>query len=236
METCPPPAEAATCILFVDDEPEVQFLYANYCRRWGYRYEGVEVPEEALAAALALHPALIFLDVMMPRVDGFDLLVQLKADPRVAGIPVIMLTGGAGEIPDKVKGLTHGAIDYLVKPLDPQEMQARIQTHLHARESHERQGRERELRAVRQTATFLNHSINNLLATIQAAAELVEDEDENSALRAELIAENVQAITEIIARLKQIRQVITTDYAGTEEMLDIEGSLGKSGDTGEPAA
>jgi nitrogen-specific signal transduction histidine kinase len=115
-------------------------------------------------------------------------------------------------------------------------MQARIQTHLHARERHERQGRERELRAVRQTATFLNHSINNLLATIQAAAELVEVEDEDSALRTELISQNVQAITEIIARLKQIRRVITTDYAGTEHMLDLDSSLAGDGENGKSGA
>ncbi len=214
-------------ILFIDDEEDAVALFQLWCGKWGYVARGLSEPRKAVETAVDFEPDVIFLDVVMPRVSGFTVLESLKSDDRTRGIPVVMLTGGALQIPDRVKGLMGGAIDYLMKPIDHREMKARIETYLKVRRDTLAYGEERELKAVRQTAAFLNHSINNLLAGIQAAAAIhIEETDAEARDRQKFISENVKAIADIIQRLREIRRVIGTAYAGLEgeDMLDLDSS------------
>ncbi|HWH33667.1 MAG TPA: response regulator [Egibacteraceae bacterium] len=116
-------------ILVVDNEPDIlRFVDVNL------RLEGFDVVtaadgEEALERAFELRPALIVLDVMMPKLDGFEVCRRLRADSRTRMIPVIILTAKTTMI-DKVVGLTAGADDYVLKPFDPIELVARVRTTL----------------------------------------------------------------------------------------------------------
>src|SRR5207237_6565865 len=83
----------------------------------------------ALAAALARPPDLVLSDIMMPGLDGFGLLRELRAQERTRTIPVILLSARAGE-ESAVEGLEAGADDYLVKPFSARELLARVRTHL----------------------------------------------------------------------------------------------------------
>ncbi|MBD3308220.1 response regulator [candidate division KSB3 bacterium] len=83
-----------------------------------------------LQRAEAGQPDLILLDVMMPDLDGFETCRRLKASIHTAAIPVIFMTA-LSETPDKVKGFSLGAVDYITKPFQPEEVLARINTHLH---------------------------------------------------------------------------------------------------------
>jgi PAS domain S-box-containing protein len=94
-----------------------------------YEVEAVADGEAALAAARARPPELIVSDVMMPRLDGFGLLRELRAHAGTRTIPVILLSARAGE-ESHVEGLAHGADDYLIKPFSAREMLARIAAHL----------------------------------------------------------------------------------------------------------
>ncbi len=220
--------EARSKIFFVDDEADLQIIYAGLCKLWGYDSSGTQDPTKAIDAILEYQPNLIFLDLLMPHLNGFQLLEKLKADKRVAHIPVVMLTGKATAVPDKVQGLSRGALDYLLKPIDQDEMLARIQTYLRAQKEAKDESQKREIDAVRNTAVFLNHSINNLLMTIQCAAELDADENEDdpeAQERRHLIVESVSTIHEVVERLKKVKQVVVRSYADTEEMLDIDSSL-----------
>ena len=85
--------------------------------------------EAALAAARRQPPDLVLTDVMMPRLDGFGLLRELRADPRTRDVPVIMLSARAGE-ESRVEGMEAGADDYLVKPFSARELLARVGAHL----------------------------------------------------------------------------------------------------------
>ncbi|MBI3891849.1 MAG: response regulator [Candidatus Wallbacteria bacterium] len=211
----------------MDDEEDAVNLFKLWCARWGYEALGQTEPKKALETAIAFAPDVLFLDVLMPGFDGFQVLEAIKSDARTRHVPVVMLTGGAIQVPDKVRGLAGGAVDYLTKPIDSREMRARIETYLTLRGDVLAHGRERELRAIRQTAVFLNHSINNLLAGIQAAATLhFEDGDEEAKEREALISENVRAIAGIVQRLREIKHVIGTSYAGLdgELMLDLDRS------------
>jgi PleD family two-component response regulator len=116
-------------VLIADDDRDiVRFVEVNL------RLEGFEVltahdGEDALAKALDVQPNLILLDVMMPRMDGYEVCTKLRADGRTAHIPVIMLTAKSLSA-DKVLGLTAGADDYIIKPFDPMELVARVKTTL----------------------------------------------------------------------------------------------------------
>ena len=112
-------------ILVVDDDPFILRLLEIELRASGFEVRTASDGAEGLARALQERPDLVLADVMMPNVDGFELTRRLRADPRTAGVPVIMLTARALSA-DKVEGLAAGADDYLVKPFDVAELVARI--------------------------------------------------------------------------------------------------------------
>jgi DNA-binding response OmpR family regulator len=104
--------------------------YLGRILREQFQVEVVTNGAEALAAARANPPDLILSDVMMPELDGFGLLRDVRGDGRTAHIPFIMLSARAGE-ESRVEGLRAGADDYLVKPFSARELVARVATHLH---------------------------------------------------------------------------------------------------------
>lgn len=119
---------SATRILLIDDNADMR----DYVRRLLAPYYTVATAidgEEGLAAIRSQPPALVLSDVMMPKLDGFGLLRQLRADPKFSAIPVILLSARAGE-EARIEGLEQQADDYLVKPFTARELIARIQTHL----------------------------------------------------------------------------------------------------------
>ena len=112
-------------ILVVDDEPDIVALVAYHLAKAGYRVATAASGAEALAAARRERPALIVLDLMLPGLSGFEVLEQLHADASTASIAVLMLTARKDE-PDRIKGLSLGADDYLTKPFSPQELVLRV--------------------------------------------------------------------------------------------------------------
>lgn len=114
-------------ILVVEDEPEMRMLLADNLSDEGYQVMPVGDAEAALAALKAREPSLILLDVMLPRMSGFELLERLRA--RNVRTPIIVLTARAEET-DRVIGLDLGADDYLVKPFNLRELFARIRAQL----------------------------------------------------------------------------------------------------------
>jgi CheY-like chemotaxis protein len=97
-----------------------------FLESWGYEVELAANGEEALKRVSARRPALVLLDLEMPVMDGFETCHRLKEDPKTEHIPVIMFTG-LESTSDKVKGIRRGADDYVVKTVDPEEIQARIE-------------------------------------------------------------------------------------------------------------
>ncbi len=123
---------SAELILLVDDEPSITELARMYLERDGFRIQEASDGESALEAAVKHKPALIVLDVMLPKVDGFDVCRRM----RLAGndVPIIMLTARDEDI-DKILGLELGADDYLTKPFNPRELVARVKAILRRSES-----------------------------------------------------------------------------------------------------
>ena len=112
-------------VLVVDDEPDIVALVAYHLAKAGYRVSTAGNGADALTAARDEHPALIVLDLMLPAMSGFEVLEQLRAVEDTRDIAVLMLTARKEE-PDRIRGLSLGADDYLAKPFSPQELILRV--------------------------------------------------------------------------------------------------------------
>jgi two-component system, OmpR family, alkaline phosphatase synthesis response regulator PhoP len=130
-------------ILIVDDEPDITRLIKYNLEKEGFEtliaHDGVKALERA-----AEQPDLIVLDVMMPRMDGWEVVRQLKRNAQTASIPVLFLTAKATEV-DEVLGLELGADDYVVKPISPRKLVARINSLLRRSQSTDTSGEQDQM-------------------------------------------------------------------------------------------
>ncbi len=108
-------------ILIADDDPVILRLIQVNLELEGYQVLTANNGEEALATALAEHPDLVILDIMMPRLDGYQTCERLKESEDTRGIPVVFLSAKAQQT-DIDKGRSYGVQDYLTKPFDPSEL------------------------------------------------------------------------------------------------------------------
>ena len=109
-------------ILCVEDEPEMIDLMQLILSRRGYQVKGARGGVEGIQLIRELHPDLVLLDLMMPDMDGWEVYQQMKSDPALKDIPVIIVTAKAQNI-DKVLGLHIAKVDdYIAKPFSPQEL------------------------------------------------------------------------------------------------------------------
>jgi DNA-binding response OmpR family regulator len=112
-------------VLAADDDPDILDLISYRLERSGCEVLRATDGEQALELAISEKPDLAVLDVMMPKIDGYEVTRRLRANPATAGIKVILLTASAQE-PDVVKGFEAGADDYMTKPFSPQELRLRL--------------------------------------------------------------------------------------------------------------
>ncbi len=164
-------------IMIVDDTPaNLQLLQALLLKQ-GYRVQAFPRGRLALAAAAQVPPDLILLDIAMPEMDGFEICSHLKSDPRLAAIPVIFLTAHHETI-DKVRAFGCGGVDYITKPFEIAEVQARVETHLALRrqqkELQANYERLQELERLRDNLTHLIvHDLRSPLGVMLMSLELL---------------------------------------------------------------
>ena len=131
-------------LLLVDDTPTNLEILIGYFADSGFDVSVATSGEKAIKQIDASPPDLILLDVMMPGIDGFETCRRIKANPTTKDIPVIFMTALA-ETADKVKGFEAGAVDYVTKPLNQEEVRARVNTHLTLRRmQHQLEEKERQ--------------------------------------------------------------------------------------------
>jgi len=116
-------------VLIVDDSPETLGMLNDALEQAGMTVLVALEGNQALRIARKIRPDIILLDAIMPHLDGFETCILLKADPRLADIPVIFMTG-LSDTESIVKGLEAGGVDYLTKPIKPDELMARMRVHL----------------------------------------------------------------------------------------------------------
>lgn len=113
-------------VLIVEDEIDIAHLVSFNLERAGYRVTIAGDGREGLERALHDQPTLVVLDLMLPGMDGYQVLKEMQRDSRTHAIPVLMLTAKS-QIDDRIKGLELGADDYLTKPFSPKELILRVQ-------------------------------------------------------------------------------------------------------------
>ena len=126
-----PRATGGNTILVIDDDPVVHDLMTRLLTKEGFEVVSAFNAEEGLRLADTLRPAVITLDVMMPGIDGWNVLAALKSDPELADIPVVLVT----MTDDRKKGYALGAADYLTKPIDPARLGSVLKRHTHVAHS-----------------------------------------------------------------------------------------------------
>jgi len=115
-------------ILIVDDTPDNLNFLARVLSEKGYKVRAVTTGAQALVAAQLRPPDLVLLDINMPGMDGFEVCTHLQADEKLKGIPIIFLSSLA-DTEDKLKAFSLGGVDYVTKPFQIAEVQARVETH-----------------------------------------------------------------------------------------------------------
>jgi signal transduction histidine kinase len=168
----PHPAQRASGvrprIVWADDNADMR-AYVGRLLAERFEVEAVANGEQALAAVRRRRPDLVLSDVMMPGLDGFGLLRELRADPLTANTPIILLSARAGE-EARVEGLTAGADDYLVKPFSARELLARVQAILEMSTLRRELERRLEQQVLERTSALLEANV----ALVAAEAEATE--------------------------------------------------------------
>lgn len=158
-------------ILLVDDSPVNLGVIVESLEIHGYDVLVAMDGKEALYRAELVMPDLILLDVMMPGLDGFEVCRRLKAQDSTRDIPVIFMTSLSG-VEDKLKGFAVGAMDYVTKPLQIDEVRARISTHLKLRALQQRlEAKNMKLRNGLNQILVLNRSLQEQAAELEASRE-----------------------------------------------------------------
>lgn len=131
-------------ILIVDDNPTNLSVIVDYLEDSGLTILVSQDGESSLRRAKYAKPGIILLDVLMPGIDGYETCTRLKNDPETKEIPVIFMTA-LSSTEDKIKGFEVGAVDYVTKPIQPEEVLARIKLHLHLRHMTNAQTRQNDI-------------------------------------------------------------------------------------------
>jgi signal transduction histidine kinase len=229
----PAPQESgAARILLADDNADMRD-YVTRLLSDRYAVEAVADGVTALERARAEPPDLILSDVMMPGLDGFQLLQALRAGERTRGIPVIFLSARAGE-ESRIDGLSAGADDYLVKPFSARELLARVGTHLKISAAQERNRqllvREREARAEAEVANrskdeflaMLGHELRNPLAPIVTALQLMRLRgDETLSRERTIIERQVNHLIRLVDDLLDVSRITRGKIELHRERIEI---------------
>jgi putative two-component system response regulator len=157
-------------ILAVDDTPASLKLLTDLLKLEGYKVHSAINGETALKSANMNPPDLVLLDIRMPVMDGYEVCRRLKADPVTRNVPIIFVSA-ASETEDKVHGFEIGAVDFITKPYQPNELFARVRTHL---ELNRLQHHLEELVVERTNQLLLSH--RETIVTMTRAASFKDEE------------------------------------------------------------
>ena len=191
-------------VLVVEDDPTLRLGLTKALRSDGYRVVTAPTGPEGLETALGDPPDLVILDVMLPGMNGYEVLESLRA--RDAEIPVIMLTA-KGEEEDRVRGLKSGADDYVVKPFGVAELLARVHAALRRR---------RLTETAVTTVTFGDVTVDFRSHRVERGGQPVEI----TALEMKLLRLFAQREGELLPRQRILDAVWGADYFGTDRTVD----------------
>jgi signal transduction histidine kinase len=147
-------------ILIVDDIPTNIKILFEILNHYGFQVSVAKSGQSALDKIKESLPNLILLDVMMLGMDGFETCHRLKANPKTKDIPIIFMTALSDSV-NKIKGLKLGAVDYITKPFETEEVLARINVHLELQQTQMKLAQEEKMSSLGQLVAGIAHEINN---------------------------------------------------------------------------
>ncbi|HEX8456720.1 MAG TPA: response regulator transcription factor [Pyrinomonadaceae bacterium] len=197
-------------ILVIDDDVGLCELVAEYLAPEGYEVEAVHEGEAGVARALSGRHALVVLDVMLPGINGFEVLRRIRAASR---LPVVMLTARGDEL-DRIVGLEIGADDYLPKPFNPRELLARISAVL--RRARPSVGTE-ERRAQEAPLTVGDVEMETGTRVVRRAGETME----LTVVEYDLLEKLLRAAGRIVTREELVRDVLHRNLSPFDRSIDM---------------
>ncbi|MGB3201291.1 MAG: response regulator [Nodosilinea sp.] len=196
----PDPARVSNTILVVDDTPMNLEVLFDFLSNAGFKVLFAEDGESAIEKVEYARPDLILLDILMPGIDGFETCRRLKENQATAAIPVIFLTA-LTDTADKVRGLALGAVDFITKPLQSEEVLARVNTHL-------------RIQSLTQQLQAQNARLTQEVQERKQAETSLQQQNQRSHLFAE--------VTTKIRQSLQIDDILQTSVTEVQQMLQAD--------------
>lgn len=211
-----PDRASKASILVVDDKPANLRLLSQLLSEHNYNVRPVLSGAQAIAAAQAVQPDLILLDIKMPEMDGYEVSRRLKDDPRTRMVPILFISA-LHDTEDKIKAFEAGGVDYITKPFHADEVLARVRTQLmlqQLRRDLETELAERDnlIRDLRAYAHSVAHDLRSPLAGALGFAQLLEDtsfllEHEERQEYVRVVVESLEKANSIIDELLLLAEV-----------------------------
>lgn len=212
-------------ILIVEDEKDTRYIFEKLLSKNGYEVKSVVNGAEALKEIPEFNPHLILADWTMPVMDGIELCNIIKQDDKLRLIYYIILTARAS-LKDRVTGLDIGADDFLVKPVENQELLARIRTGIRIHNLQNEVRNYEHNKALVEVACTIGHQINNPLSSLSMAIQNLEDELKQ--IKNSSVPEDIKIIKESFERIKKLANDLThlekptvIDYTPENKMLKL---------------
>ncbi len=213
-------------ILIVEDDPDTTFLLDKLLSKNDYFVIKSNNGEEALEILKTESPHIVLADWTMPVMDGLELCKILKKSEEYKIIYFIMLTARAS-LKDKVTGLDYGADDFIVKPIENQELLARIRSGIRIHELQQELRNIEHQKAVLQMACTIGHKINNPLGSLDMSVQNLKDELKS--LPSDKFEEEFEIISKSIERIKflandliNLQNPEVIDYTSTNKMIKLK--------------
>jgi two-component system, sensor histidine kinase and response regulator len=197
-------------ILIVDDEPYQRMLIRETLSiEPSFTFTEATDGVDALEKIQRICPDVIILDVMMPKMDGFQVCATLKADPQYRTVPIILVTA-LGQLQDKVKGLDSGADDFVNKPFEESELQARVRSALRIKSM---QDELQELMKLRDDLVrMIMHDMGNLVAVVNSALALHQRMPPESEQAAQFVRDAYEANISLVDMISDALDVSSTEH------------------------
>jgi len=212
-------------ILLVEDEYDTRFIFERLLTKNDYNVKAVENGEEALEALKEFKPKVIIADWTMPVMDGLQLCNAVKSTEEYKTIYFILLTARSS-LKDRVTGLDVGADDFLVKPVENQELLARIRSGIRIHNLQNELKKIEHSKAIVELATTIGHKINNPLSSLVVTLEDLKSELAENGKRFDedfyIIEESIKRIQKFVDALKNLQSPEMKDYALGNKMLNID--------------
>lgn len=217
--------EAKKKVLVIDDNKDTVRIIRDALEGAGFSvragYDGLE----ALELVRKELPDLLILDLMMPKMSGYEVCEQLRKNPKTKDLIVLMLTARS-DIEAKVQGIEGGANDYLVKPIEPREVVSRVRRFLATEGAYQEKVLLERLSAITQISLSVRHEINNPLTVICGQAQILLQKQKVSpdvAKRIKIMYDMALRISDIVKLLDQVQDK-TEEYIPGEKMIELRAS------------